>query len=373
MPFHDTLSRYSGFDFPEFFSSVTEAQAAAVIDRERLSPLDFLALLSPAAAGLLEPLAHRAAALTKQHFGNVIFMFTPLYLSNFCENRCPYCSFARQHAITRRQLSFDEIESEAVAIASTGMRSILLLTGESRKHAAPEFITKAIGIIRCHFATIGIEMYPMTKEEYLVFVNKGVDGLTMFQETYDEASYHGFHAGGPKDDFFFRLSSPERAGECGIRSLTVGTLLGLAEPRREAFFSGLHAAFLQRTFPAAEVSLSMPRLRPMVGKFVPPHTVDDRLFVQIMCATRLFLPRTGITISTRESRAFRNSIVKLGVTRMSAGVSTAVGGHKENAGSAPQFEIADTRSLTEMKSDLAALGFQPVMHDWNARLLSPVQ
>jgi 2-iminoacetate synthase len=373
MPFQETLSRYAGFDFPGFISSVTVAQAEKAMGRDRLSELDFLTLLSPAAAGLLEHMAQRASALTRQYFGNIIFMFTPLYISNFCDNRCPYCSFARQHAIARRQLSRDEIEAEAAAIASTGMRSILVLTGESRRHASPDYILNSVEIIRRHFATIGIEMYPMTSSEYSSLVNAGAEGLTMFQETYDETAYHGFHSGGPKDDFLFRLDAPQRAGQCGIRSLTVGSLLGLSAPRTEAFFAGLHATYLQKTFPAAEVSLSMPRLRPMVGEFLPHSAVDDRLFVQILCATRLFLPRMGITISTRESRAFRNSIVKLGVTKMSAGVSTAVGGHGESATSAPQFEIADTRSLVEMKSDLVTLGFQPVLYDWNAGLLSPAK
>ncbi len=372
------LKKYSAFDFAGFLQAVTVREVEAILDKERLTPEDFLALLSPAAASRLEPMARCAADLTRKHFGSVIFLFTPLYISNYCDNVCPYCSFARQQGIARRQLSFEEIEAEASAIAATGMRNILVLTGESRTHASPGYLRQAVEIMRDRFATVGIEIYPMERDEYATLIGAGVDGLTMFQETYGEEAYRGFHSGGPKVDFRFRLLSPERAGACGIRSLTVGALLGLDLPQREAFFSGLHASYLQKMFPAAEVSLSLPRLRPMVSGFVPPHPIDDRLFVQILTATRLFLPRCGITISTRESREFRNAIARLGATKMSAGVSTAVGGHGHAsfgassgaAHSVAQFEIADERSLDEMKSDLNALGFQPVTQDWNSRFLS---
>jgi 2-iminoacetate synthase len=370
MSYYDALATYSAFDFAGFFSGITPEKVGMIIDKDKLASEEFLALLSPAAASCLEPMALRAAGLTKKHFGSAMFLFTPLYISNYCDNVCPYCSFARQNGIARSQLSFKEIESNARAIAATGMRNVLVLTGESRNHASPEYIRRSVEIIRCHFATTGIEMYPMAREEYASLVGAGIDGVTMFQEVYDEPRYHEFHKSGPKDDFRFRLESPERAGACNVRSLTVGTLLGLTAPRSEAFFAGLHAAYLQKHFPSAEISVSLPRLRPMVAGFVPPCPVDDRLFVQILLATRLFLPRCGITISTRERREFRNAIAAIGVTKMSAGVSTAVGGHGRGATSEAQFEIADGRSLDEMRSDLAALGLQPVTHDWNSRLLS---
>jgi 2-iminoacetate synthase len=369
--YYDVLQSYTGFDFNGFLSSVSRERVGTILDKDKLTSEDFLALLSPAAASFLEPMAARSAAITKKQFGNVVFLFTPLYISNYCDNRCPYCSFARQHDIGRIQLSLDDVRAEAAAIAATGMRNILVLTGESRKKAPPGYIREAVEILQGHFATIGIEIYPMKQEEYAELINAGVNGLTMFQEVYNEETFHGFHHGGPKDDFRFRLESPERAGACGIRSLTVGTLLGLSVPQNEAFLAGLHASWLQKQFPAVEISMSFPRLRPMVGDFKPPFRVDDRLFVQILLATRLFLPRCGITISTREQREFRNALATIGVTRMSAGVSTAVGGHGKNSFSEAQFEIADVRSLSEMKTDLAALGIQAVMHDWNSRLMSP--
>ena len=374
MSFYDTLTRYSTFDFAAFLSAVTPDRVGAILDKQRLTPEDFLALLSPAASASLESMAAGAAAVTKKQFGNVIFLFTPLYISNFCDNVCSYCSFARQHGITRSQLSFEEIDAEAAAISATGMRNVLVLTGESRKHASPAYIREALCIMRRHFATIGVEIYPMAQEEYASLIDAGVHGLTMFQEVYDEKAYGGFHGNGPKADFRYRLESPDRAGACDIRSLTVGALLGLDVPQKEAFFTGLHASYLQNRYPSAEVSLSLPRLRPMVSGFVPPYPLHDRLFVQILLATRLFLPRCGITISSRESRRFRNAIAPIGATKMSAGVSTSVGGHGRASFGAPvsesQFEIADCRSLDEMKSDLIALGFQPVMQDWNSQFLS---
>lgn len=216
----------------------------------------------------------------------------------------------------------------------------------------------------------------MSQEEYSALVAFGMDGLTMYQEVYNEARYHELHRGGPKDNYLFRLDAPDRAALAGVRSVTVGALMGLFGPRSEAFFAGLHAQYIQKTYPSVETSVAFPRLRPMVREFEPYSSVSDRLYVQMLLAARLFLPRCGITVSTRESKQFRNAIAPLGVTKMSAGVSTAVGGHAHNTISTPtstptaQFDIADTRSLTEMKADLTALGFQPVLQDWNTNFLA---
>lgn len=345
MSFYEIIKRYSGFDFSGYLASVTPERIESILDKDKLSSLDYLALLSDTAAAYLEPMAQKAHALTAKHFGNVMFLFTPLYISNYCDNCCPYCSFARQHRITRRHLSFGEIQKEAEAIAQTGMRHILVLTGESRSKAPPEYIREAVSIIHNHFSSIGIEVYPMAQEEYLELVDRGADGLTIYQEVYDEARYHGLHRGGPKDDYQFRLDAADRASRAGVRSVTVGALMGLFEPRSEAFFTGLHAHHIQKTFPSIEAAVSFPRLRPMVREFKPYCVVDDRLYVQILLAARLFLPRCGITVSTRESRQFRNAIAPLGVTKMSAGVSTAVGGHADASPSTAQFDIADTRSI----------------------------
>ncbi len=366
MSFLDIIKKYESFDFAGFFDSVTPQQVETVLDRDKLRPLDFLALLSPAASPFLEPMAQKASTITRKNFGSVMFLFTPLYISNHCDNGCPYCSFARQHRIARSHLSFEKIRGEAQAISATGMRHILVLTGESRSMASPEYVREAVSIIHEHFASVSVEIYPMTREEYGALAASGADGLTIYQEVYNEERYHELHRGGPKDNYAFRLDAPARAAQAGVRSVTVGALMGLYEPRSEAFFAGLHAAWMQKAFPDVEVSVAFPRLRPMVREFEPYCEISDRLYVQMLAAARLFLPRCGITVSTRESREFRNAIAPLCVTKMSAGVSTAVGGRASGVASTPQFEIADDRSLDEMKSDLAAIGLQSVMQDWNS-------
>ncbi len=369
MPFMELLDEYADFDFHGFLASVTANQVERVLAKSHLNAQDYLTLLAPAAAAYLEPMAQRASALTRQHFGNCIFIFTPLYISNYCVNHCRYCSFAVDHHIHRRHLGLEEIEAEALRIAGEGIRHLLVLTGEARHKASPEYIEAAIRIIRPHLSAIGIEVYAMTEEEYGRLIEAGVDSLTIYQETYDRTLYAQLHEGGPKADFAFRIDAPERACRRQIRGVAVGALLGLADPRIDSFFTGLHAHYLQQAFPATEVSASFPRMRPFEGgHFQVEHDVDDRLFVQFMLAFRLFLPRVGITVSTRERASFRDHLVRLGVTRMSAGVSTAVGHDPE--GSTAQFEIADTRSVDQMRRDLAAFGYQAVMHDWNSRYLA---
>jgi 2-iminoacetate synthase len=309
-------------------------------------------------------MARKARVLTRRHFGNVVVIFTPLYISNHCENACPYCSFARQQHIGRRHLSLDDIKAEAALIRESGIRHVLVLTGEARHTATPEYIAGAVRVLRDYFSSIALEVYPMTGDEYAMLVDSGVDGLTLYQETYDEARYHSLHQGGPKDDYRFRLDAPERVCGAGVRSVTVGALLGLHDPWTDVFFAGTHAAWLQRAFPSVEVSVALPRMRPLVAEFRQQTEVSDRAYVQYLLATRLFLPTAGITLSTREPAGLRNACVPLGVTRMSAGVSTAVGGHTRES-ETPQFEISDRRSVDAVKADLLRLGFQPVMHDWN--------
>jgi 2-iminoacetate synthase len=364
MCFHTVIDRYAGFDFNAFFSCVTADQVAAILARDRLGEHDYLALLSPAAAAFLEPMAGKAADLTRRHFGNVVFVFTPLYISNFCDNTCAYCSFARQHTIVRRHLSIDEIEEEAARIAQSGIRHLLVLTGESRRAASPEYLASAVSVLRKRFSSIAIEVYPLTEAEYAGLIESGIDGLTLYQETYNRERYRTLHAGGPKSDYRFRLDAPERACRAGIRTVTVGALLGIADPVTDVFFAGCHAAWLQSKFPSVEVSIAFPRMRPLVADFLQTAEVTDRMLVQMVLAARLFLPSAGITVSTRESAMLRNNLLPLGVTRMSAGVSTAVGG-RLSPDETPQFEIADTRSVDDLQRDLEARGFQPVMHDWN--------
>ncbi len=368
MSVYSVISQYDGFDFEKYCDSVSPEKVKTIINKPHITELEFLFLLSDKASDCIEEMAKRAQLETRKHFGNAIIIFTPLYISNHCENVCAYCSFARQHKIRRRHLDFDEIRKEAENIAKTGIRHILVLTGESYTTSSVEYIKKAVEILRDYFSTIAIEIYPLDNNGYSTLIKSGVEGLTIYQETYNKTLYEKLHKGGPKSDYHFRLDAPQRASEEGVRSVTVGALLGLHNWRSEVFFTALHAAYLQKRFPSIEVGVSFPRLRPLAGEFPSGYMVNDHQFVQMMTAMRLFLPSVGITVSTRESESFRNSILPLGVTKMSAGVSTAVGGHTD-APSTTQFEIADERSVDKMKSDLKRMGFQPVMHDWNRKYI----
>jgi 2-iminoacetate synthase len=372
LSFYQIIEAYKTFDFDGFFRGVTRQKIESILAKDKLSDLDFLALLSNAAQFFLEPMAQKAYGITRMHFGKAIVLFTPLYISNLCENVCAYCSFARQHTIARKHLTFDEIREESRRIAESGIRHILVLTGESRGAAHMGYLTESVRIIRQEFSSVGIEIYPLTEEEYRGLIDQGVDGLTIYQEIYDESAYRRLHCGGPKEDYHFRLEAPDRAGRQGVRGITVGALMGLGDARREAFFTGLHARYLRKTFPGVEISVSFPRIRPLAGDFVPPFPVSDTQFVQTLMAARIFLRNAGITLSTRESSHFRDSVLPLGVTKMSAGVSTAVGAHSSGPSTA-QFEIADKRTVGDVKTDLLTMGFQPVMQDWNSHHVTSIR
>jgi len=366
MSFFDIHTSYANFDFDGFLAGVTAADIGRAIAAERLAPLDYLALLSQAATAHLEAMAQRAHELTTRHFGRTVQLFTPLYLSNHCVNGCRYCGFNATTPLARKALTLDEVEAEAKAIAATGLKHILILTGESQTHSPVSYLADCTAILRRYFASACVEVYPLTEEEYRELVRAGVDGMTLFQETYDPTVYAFMHPKGPKRVYRNRLEAPERAGRAGLRTLGIGALLGLADWRIEAFFTGLHADFLQRTFPETEVSISTPRMRPQGGDFLPPVAVSDTDLVQYILAFRLFMPRAGITISTRERPELRDRLPALGVTRLSAGVSTAVGGRTRGEATPPQFEIADGRSVATMAAMLARTGYQPVYKDWQS-------
>jgi 2-iminoacetate synthase len=291
-----------------------------------------------------------------------------MYISNYCTNVCPYCSFAKHHDIIRSHLSIDAIRQEAKRISDNGIRHILVLTGESPLMVPVSYLEKAIVEIKKHFTSVTIEIYPLTENEYSRLLSAGADALTLYQETYAEHHYRLLHPTGPKADYQFRLDAPERACCAGMRSVTVGALYGLYHWRTDAFFAGLHAAYLQNKFPAVEVGISFPRLRPLAGTYTTHYPISDHHLVQMLASLRLLIPSAGITMSTRESAVFRMNVLPLGVTKMSAGVSTSVGGHSGNE-STPQFEIADDRDVPTICKDLLTAGYQPVLHDWNYELI----
>jgi len=364
MSFYEHAEKYQSTDLPAFHRNVKPGDMERILAKNRLTEFDFLALLSEQAGSWLEEMARQARRLTLQHFGRVVTLYTPLYLANYCENRCLYCSFQSGNRIVRKKLSLEAVEAEGRQIAATGLRHLLLLTGESRRRSPVSYIQDCVKLLGQYFASLSIEIYPLTQEEYALLIGNGVDSLTIYQEVYDRQIYAKLHLSGPKTDYRFRLETPERACRAGIRAVNVGALLGLAPWQKEIFLAGLHAAYLQDCYPGVDVSISLPRLQSFKGDFNCYHPISDQQLVQALLALRLYQPRLGITISTREKAELRDNLVGLGVTKMSAGSSTTVGGRLHEKGEA-QFAIADTRGVAEIAQMLYGKGYQPVFKDWH--------
>lgn len=323
-------------------------------------------LLSPAAQPYLEDMAFRAKQETAKHFGNTVSMFTPLYIANYCENYCVYCGFNCSNKINRGKLSMSEIESEYRAIAETGLREILLLTGESKTASPVSYIADAVRLAKKYFSTIGIEVYPMNVDEYAAIKEAGADFVSVYQETYDPKRYEEVHLRGHKRVFPYRFNSQERAILGGMRGVSFGSLLGLGDFRKDAFSAGLHAYFIQQKYPWTEISFSLPRLRPFINNAGNnPNDVHETQLLQVMLAYRIFMPFAGITISTRERAGFRDNVVGLCATKISAGVKVGIGGHGNNEQKGDeQFEISDSRSVDKVRKSLIERGLQPVFTDY---------
>ena len=366
MSYYNVIKEYEGFDFSSYFSSVSGRDIERVLGKENLNSLDFLTLLSPRAEEYLEPMAVRAQQLANQFFGRTIQLFIPLYISNYCSNECTYCGFNLKNRIKRRKLTVEEIDLEAREIAKTGIQHILLLTGEAKEVTPIPYLVEAVRCLKRHFASVSIEIFPMDESEYRELKDAGVDGLTLYQEVYDQKMYSKVHLAGQKSDYEFRLNGPERGAKAGFRLINIGSLLGLGEMRSETFFTGLHGRYIDDKYLEAEVAFSLPRFNPAEGDFTPENLVSDRAFVQFLCALRIFMPRAGISVSTRESAQFRDNLIPLGVTRFSAGSCTGVGGYvDEDHSQTPQFEITDERSVEEVAASIVKHGYQPVYKDWD--------
>lgn len=350
----------------------TALDVQRALEHDQADIEDLKALLSPAAAPFLERMAEKAHNITSRHFGNTVYLFTPLYLANYCENYCIYCGFNCYNNIHRLQLTGEQMEHEMKVIADSGMEEILLLTGESKAKSSVEYIGEACKLASKYFRNVGLEVYPMNTDEYKYCHEMGADYVTVFQETYDLKKYETLHLLGHKRVWPYRFDAQERALRGGMRGVGFSALLGLSDFRKDALATALHVYYLQRKYPWAEMSLSCPRLRPIINnESINPQDVGERQLCQILCAYRLFLPYAGITVSSRESARFRNGIVKICATKISAGVSTGIGDHeskytgKEEEGTGDeQFEIQDSRSLKKMTGDMASEGLQPVLNDY---------
>lgn len=364
MSFYEEYLKHKSFDFEGFFESITEDDIFRIINSRKLDEYDFLALLSPTAERYLEEIAQKAYELTLKNFGKAVLLYTPMYLGNYCTNKCVYCGFNHDNDIVRKKLTMEEIEIEAKKIYDTGLRHVIILTGSSRKETPVSYIVDSVKLLKKYFDSIAIEIYSLTEEEYIQVVEAGVDSMSIYQEVYDEEIYDKVHLAGPKKNYKFRLDAPERACRAKMRNVCVGALLGLKDWRREFFNVGLHAKYLQDKYSDVDVAVALPRIRGHAGTFTDVYEVNDKNITQMILACRLFLPRAGITMTTREKAEFKNNLIPLGVNKISAGVTTEVGGHTSEEQSDPQFEIIDPRSVEEVKQDLLAIGYQPVFKDW---------
>ena len=336
------------------------------LDLPQLSLADIEHILGSSDRDLTERLAVAAREVTRLNFGRAMGLYAPLYISNYCENGCAYCGFQSHSKLARKKMSSEEIEKECAALAATGIRSCLILTGESRHHSPPSYIRQAISIATRFFPYVALEVYPLEIDEYRDLYLAGADGVTLYQETYDRVRYDELHYWGPKKNYDYRYLAPERVAQAGFRNISLGVLLGIADWKKDALDLFRHLRSLERRFPGVEFGLSFPRLRQVAEDQHRYREVTDTEMVKIICMARLLFPRVGISLSTREDASFRDRIVELGVTRMSAGSSTAVGGYlkpaeKRHGG---QFEVHDARDFGEIKSMLIRRGFDPVVTEW---------
>lgn len=356
------ISETEDYDYDKY----TESDVKTALSHQTKTLDDFKALLSPVAMPFLEEIAQQARIETKRHFGNSVYMFTPLYISNYCENYCIYCGFNCKNKIHRAKLNAEEIEKEMQAIAKTGLQEILILTGESKKMSDVEYIGEACKIARKYFKLVGLEIYPVNSDEYSYLHKCGADFITVFQETYNSDKYETLHLAGHKRVFPYRFNAQERAVMGGMRGVGFAALLGLSDFRKDAFATGMHAYLIQRKYPHAEIAFSCPRLRPIINNDkINPKDVHEPQLLQVICAYRLFMPFANITISTRECERFRNNVVDIAATKISAGVDVGIGGHGNNEQKGDeQFEISDTRNVKEVYNALIKKGLQPVMSEY---------
>lgn len=346
----------------------TDIDVRLALSKEHLDPRDFMALLSTAAAPFLEEMAQKAHLVTRRHFGNNITILTPIYFANYCDNYCIYCGFNSHNKIKRARLTDEELHRECKNIADTGIEEVIMLTGESPKMSDIKYIGNAVKIARQYFRVINMEIYPVNSEDYKYLHECGADYVTVFQETYNSDKYATLHLAGHKRIFPYRFYSQERAILGGMRGVGFAALLGLDDYQKDALATGMHAWLMQRKYPHAEISLSCPRLCPIINNDkINPKDVDERKLTQIICAYRLFMPYACIVVSSRESARYRNAIMKIAATKVSASVCVGIGGHLENDGSEmgdEQFEITDGRSFDQMYSDIKSMGLQPVTSEY---------
>jgi 2-iminoacetate synthase len=368
--FEKILDKYPREKVRERIYNSTENDFLSILNREHREPDDFYPMFSPAADNHLEQMAGLSQKITRIRFGNAIQLYAPLYISNECTNSCLYCGFNIRNKITRKTLTPESAEKESLLLYRMGFRHILLVSGEHREAVPVELLYEIGKRIHKKFASVSIEVYPMETGEYKKIIDSGVDGLTLYQETYDKETYKNVHLSGNKKDFYHRLKGPENGGEAGFRKIGIGVLLGLSDWRIDGFFTALHAHYLTKKFWRSLIQISFPRLRKASGGYVPPMPVDDTNLTHLLCAMRILLPDAGLILSTRETPNFRDNIMPLGITMMSAGSRTEPGGYSMPDCAEKQFEIEDKRPPAAIAEIIQKKGFDPVWKDWDRGIIT---
>lgn len=363
--FKDVFEQYDWDAIHQRIESITAVDVEYALAKTRRTIDDFLILISPAAAPYLEQMAQLSKTLTQKRFGKTIQMYAPMYLSNECQNICTYCGFSLDNKLKRKTLNDSEILQETEALKLTGFDHVLLVTGEANYTVNINYFLNAISLIRNKFANISVEVQPLSTEEYLALHQAGVHTVLVYQETYHREVYKKYHPKGKKSNFDFRLETPDRVGIAGIHKIGLGVLLGLEDWRIDSFFTALHLDYLQKKYWQSKYSVSFPRLRPAEGIIEPNFVMDDKDMVQLICAYRLWNEDLEISVSTRENEKFRNNIISIGATSMSAGSKTNPGGYVVDTQSLEQFETSDERSAVEVAGVIEAAGYEPVWKDWD--------
>lgn len=363
--FKHTLDRYAWDDVQTKIYGATDQEVQSVLGKDNLTLQDFIVLISPAAAPYLEQMAQKTQRITQRRFGKTIQLYAPLYLSNECQNICTYCGFSMDNQIRRKTLNNTELLLEAMALKSMGINHILLVSGEANKNVEINYFLNAIQLLKPHFVQISIEVQPLEEEEYQRLQAAGVYAILVYQETYHRDVYKQYHPKGKKSNFDYRLDTPDRVGRAGIHKIGLGVLLGLEDWRVDSFFTALHIDYLQKQYWQTRYSISFPRLRPAAGSAEPNFHLSDKHLLQLICAYRLWNENLEISISTRENETFRDNIIPIGVTTMSAASKTNPGGYVVDPQALEQFEVSDDRDMETIKRQIRKMGYSPVMKDWD--------
>lgn len=362
--FQNVFDTYNWDDTLASVFAKTEEDVRFALAKDKCDLEDFKALISPAGKPFIEQMAQKSRQLTKKRFGNTIQMYAPMYLSNECQNICTYCGFSLTNKIPRRTLTDAEIIKEAEFLKAKGYDHILLVTGEANKTVGTDYINNAIKLIRSRFSNVTIEVQPLDQNEYELLIENGLYAVLVYQETYHRDEYKKHHPKGKKSNFDYRLDTPDRLGKAGVHKIGLGALFGLEDWRADSFFTALHLRYLQKKYWKTKYSISFPRLRPHTGGLDPKVEMTDPDLVQLICAFRLLDEDVELSISTRESEVFRNNIVNLGITSISAESKTNPGGYAVEPQSLEQFEISDERATEDIAEMLRSQGLEVVWKDW---------